>query len=91
MNKVLWLIVLVMMAVTTLQAVQLVEVRKQNMVIGIKIGGLEDRVNYQMQLIHKHLNQPQQAEITRSDLPYMPSHDARIEYSYPIYRMQDNK
>ena len=88
MNKLLWFIVLVTLAVTTLQAVQLVEVCKQNIALAIKMDGLEDRMNYQMQLIDKLQKQQQRAETT-NDLLHRGS--STIEYSHPIYKIPENK
>jgi hypothetical protein len=90
MNKALWLIVLVLMTLTAMLCIQVKELQRQHMVLAVQMDGLEDRMNYQMQLINKYLNWPQQAEITRSDLPYMPAHDAKIEYSHPIYKIPEN-
>jgi hypothetical protein len=89
MNKLLWFIVLVTLAVTTLQAVQLVEVCKQNIALAIKMDGLEDRMNYQMQLIDKLQKQQQRAKTT-SDLLHRGG-CGKIEYSHPIYRIPENK
>ena len=80
------MIALVLMTLTARLCIQVKELQRQHMTLAIQMSELEDRLNYQMELINKYLNRPQQAEITRSDLPYMPSHDAKIEYSHPIYK-----
>jgi len=84
----LWLVAIALMTVATLQGCQLIELRKQNMILAVKLDGLEDRMNYQMQLINKLLNQQKQAEIT-GDLLHRGGDT--IEYSHPIYKIPEGK
>lgn len=84
----LWLVAIALMTVATLQGCQLIELRKQNMILAVKLDGLEDRMNYQMQLINKLLNQQKQAEIT-GDLLHRGG--GTIEYSHPIYKIPEGK
>jgi len=75
----LWLVAIALMTVATLQGCQLIELRKQNMILAVKLDGLEDRINYQMQLIHKL----QQAK------PFAMPENGTIEYTHPIYRIPE--
>lgn len=88
MNKVLWLIVLVLMTLTAMLCIQVKELQRQHMTLATQASELEDHLNYQMQLIDKLLNQQKQAEIT-SDLLHRGG--GTIEYSHPIYKRPEDK
>jgi len=66
--------------------VEAFELRKRNLTLAIQMSGLEDRMNYQMQLIDKLLERQKQAEIT-GDLLHRGG--GTIEYTHPIYRIPE--
>ena len=86
MNKALWLIALVLMTLTAMLCIQVKELQRQNMTLAIQMGGLEDRMNYQMQLIDKLLERQKQAE-NAGDLLHRGG--GTIEYSHPIYKIPE--
>lgn len=66
---------------------EVLELRRCSLTLAIQMDGLEDRMNYQMQLIDKLRKQQQRAETT-NDLLHRGS--STIEYSHPIYKIPEN-
>ena len=86
----LWLVAIALMTVATLQGCQLIELRKQNMILAVKLDSLEDRLNYQMQLIHKlQPAKPEHSGFRAEAKPFVMPENGTIEYTHPIYRIPE--
>lgn len=90
MNKALWLIALVLMTLTAMLCIQVKELQRQNMTLAIQMGGLEDRMNYQMQLIDKlQQTKPEHSGFRAEAKPFVMPENGAIEYTHPIYRIPE--
>lgn len=67
--------------------VEAFELRKRNLTLSIQMGGLEDRMNYQMQLIDKlQQTKPEHSGFRAEAKPFVMPENGTIEYSHPIYK-----